>query len=220
MIHSILICFNNPEQTKTRWERDLVPGLTDAGQEYAVTCVDNSPVDSPLLAETFGTGYLWQGGRNLMYGPSLNLAVSRVPSTFVLYACTRHGRALDATWVRDLVDPMSVEPRVGMTGHLLGSSAPETVARETGCAWVRDAYRFEDGVRPHVQGGVFAARTACLLAHPYPPDIPHAYTDHIITWALLKAGYRCVDVPTVRSVWRDVVRDLRGLKYVHDEANT
>ena len=220
MIHSILVCFNNPEQTRTRWLRDLVPGLTDTGRSHVVTCVDNSPTRAPLLEETFGPGYLWQGGRNLMYGPSLNLAVSRVPSDFVLYACTRHGRALDPAWVADLLEPLFGDPKVGMTGHLLGSSSPESVARETGCAWVADAYRFEDGVRPHVQGGVFAARTASLLENPYPPEIPHAYTDHIVTWALLKAGYLCIDVPTVRSVWRTVVGDLRGLKYVHDEAHT
>jgi hypothetical protein len=220
MIHAILICYHNPEQTRTRWERDLLPGLAEAGRGFEVTCVDNSPAPSPALEGAFGAGYLWQGGRNLMYGPSLNLAVPRIPAEFVLYACTRHGRALDTAWVCDLLDPMLADPRVALAGHLTGSSGPETVARATGCPWVADAYRFDDGVRPHVQGGVFAARAASLLAHPYPPGVPHAYTDHVLTWALMKAGFRCADVPGVRSVWRDVVRDLRGVKYVHDEAHT
>jgi len=224
-VHAILICFENPDQTLVRWQRDVRPALQLYTTNWDVTVVDNSARPSDPLHETFGTDYLWQRGANLMYGPSLNLAIPRRPTaTYVLYVCTRHGRALDLTWVRDLIEPMERWPHVGMCGHLMGSNSPEGVAHDggPGCEWVKDAYRWvnPDGtgdVKQHVQGGVFAARTALMLRFPYPAQYPHNYTDHLLTWAVLKAGYECYDVQTIKSVWRDEVRDPRGYKFIHAE---
>lgn len=225
MIHTVLVAHNNSEQTERRWLRDILPALKETGREYVATCVDNSAVRSELLWHHFRKDYLWQEGQNLMYGGSINLAVPRQESEFVLYACTRHGRSLDDSWLKDLLAPMVNNPKVAMTGHLMGSNSPEGVAHDAGCPWIKNTYRFVDGhgngyVPQHVQGGVWAARTAALPDPPYPPEVPHLYTDHMITWALLKAGHEVADVPAVRSVWRDVWKDLRGVKYIHDEAHT
>lgn len=224
-VHVVLIAHENPEQTLTRWRRDVRPGLQTYTTDWHVTVVDNSERPSEALYDEFRGGYLWQKGQNLMYGPSLNLAVPRYPTArYVLYACTKHGTALDPGWVRDLLEPMERWPHVGITGHLMGSNSPEGVAHDggPGCEWVKDAYLWvnPDGsgdVKQHVQGGVFACRTALMLQFPYPAQYPHNYTDHLLTWAILKAGYEAYDVQTVKSVWRDEVRDVRGLKYVHAE---
>lgn len=222
MIHAVLIAFNNPDQTLRRWNRDLVPALIHTGLPYRVTVIDNSAAHNPTLAAAFKADYLWQEGENRQYGPSINIAVARIPSDFILYACSRHGQAFDPSWVQDLLTPMQTDPTVGMCGFLMGSNSPEGVAHVTGCEWVKEKYRFEDGVHQHVQGGVFMARTETMLKFPYPsePALAHLYTDHVITWAMEKGGYRVVDVPTICSVWRSTVHQTNGLKYIHDDAHS
>lgn len=225
MIHVVMIAFNNPEQTLTRWTRDVFPGLGFSGHPHKVTVVDNSSDYSPLLAEKFGENYLWQEGKNLMYGPSINLAVKRYPeSDYVLYVCTRHGRSLDSTWIQDLILPMDNDSTIGGTGHLRGSNSPEGVAHALNAPWIKDRFRFVDEagngwVPQHLQGGVFAARTKLMLEFPYPDDIQTLYTDHFITWAIMKAGHKCWDVQTILSVWRENLNDrqVQGKKFVHAE---
>lgn len=228
-VHAVLVAYENPARTLIRWYRDVEPALSHlAVNKYdcAATCVDNSSHPHPGLVRAFGDGYLWQDGRNLMYGPSINLALKRVPADYLLYACTNHGRAFDPTWAADLLAPLVADPTVALAGTLTGSSSPAGVVDHggPGTEWVKDRYYFthDNGlghVPEHVQGGVFAGRVGVMMAHPYPeahPRLTHLYTDHLMTWELLKNGYRAVDVPAVRSVWKDVVRDLRGVKYVHD----
>lgn len=231
VIHAVLLCYENPDQTLLRWERDVLPALERASEAFglagAVTVVDNSAGMSDALNARFRADYV-RPGTNLQYGPGINLAVRRRPSAFTVYACTRHGRAFDSSWMTDLLAPLVADPRAGLAGCLWGSNSPEGVADATGQAWVADQFRFVDEggrgyVPQHVQGGVFAARTEVLLRFPYDAAIPHLYTDHLITWRALKAGYRCADVPGVRSVWRDRWREkysMDGVKYLHDDEHT
>jgi len=231
MIHAILIAYENPEQTLVRWTRDVAPALKLAGATFGLetvaTVVDNSAGWSPELARAPDLKHVWNHGRNLQYGPAINQAVRHTPAAFVLYACTRHGRAFDPTWACDLLAPLIDNPVVGMTGCLWGSNSPEGVAAAGGKEWPRDGrYRFThaDGtghVPQHVQGGVFAARNELLMRCPYHPDYPHLYTDHLVTWDALKAGYTVLDVPSVRSIWRSRWdKPMDGIKYLHDEAHT
>lgn len=236
MLHAILIAFNNPEQTRTRWERDMLPAMEEVerslGFSFRVTCVDNSVARSDSLGALFGVDYHWRRGENTMYGPAINYAVRRdgAPAcAFTLYACSKHGRAFDPSWVCDLLAPMIADPAVGVTGCLWGSNSPEGVAHDIKRDWPKDGrYRFVDGrgdgyVPQHVQGGVFAARTEVLLRCPYHEDCPHLFTDHTLTWDAMNAGYKCVDVPSVRSIWRDRWRNkygMEGIKFLHDEEHT
>ncbi len=165
-VHVVLIEFENPHKTRQRWTRDVFPCLEYVPGTHVVTCVDNSRNRSQMLADLFKDDYLWQGGNNLKYGASLNLSVPRHPDAdYVLYVCTAHGKMLHPTWIQDLLAPMIHDPEVGQTGWLMGSNSPEGVAWAggSGCEWVAEKYRFEDGVRQHIQGGVFAARTELML---------------------------------------------------------
>jgi hypothetical protein len=225
MIHIIMVAFNNPEQTVTRWRRDVLPGVLHTGLPYGVTVVDNSEKHSPLLADTFGEDYLWQEGKNLYYGGAINLAVPRLPSDLVIYACTNHGYMIDKSWVSDILAPLQNDPQVGAAGFLMGSNSPGGVAHDCKAPWIKDKFYFThpDGtghVPPHIQGGVFAARTDLMLKFPYPPDVMHSYTDHILTWEMLRAGYKCVSVPSILSLWRRCAEphELKGVKYLHDQS--
>jgi hypothetical protein len=196
-----------------------VPALAHTEQGFAVTVVDNSPERSSLLADTFQNNYVWQEGRNLMYGPSINLAVQRMDSDLVLYACSRHGKMLDVSWVADLIAPFE-DTDVGATGYLMGSNSPEGVAYATHLPWIKERFVFKDdygekSVPQHIQGGVFMAHTQALLECPFHPDLPHLYSDHYMTWAFLQAGWKCVNVESIMSVWRSTVHNTNGLKYIH-----
>ncbi len=222
-LHVVLVAFHNPSQTLLRWKRDILPALPLTSLPWRVTVVDNSPNSDHELQTEFRDDYHWMEGKNLQYGPSLNFAVARVPSDYVLYCCSRHGRMLSPTWIRELLAPLQADESVGMSGYLMGSNSPGGVAHDTHQEWVKDKFHFVDEhgngyVPQHIQGGVFAARTKAMLELPYPPEIAHCYTDHIITWAMLKEGYKCVNVPTICSVWRNVVEKLDGLSYIHDES--
>jgi len=237
IVHVVLVAYDNAERTAQRWRRDVLPSLQVCFKDqWRVTCVDNSPEYSHELCNAFdGPGgydpgsYVWNQGFNETYGGAINLAVRRIPSDFVIYACTNHGRMVDPRWTGLLVDPMLADPKVAMTGHLMGSNSPEGVAH---WAWPDDRvrreafherFRFVDEhglghVPQHVQGGVFAARTGAMWEHPYEEPFLHLYSDHLVTWSLLKAGYEVRDVCQVKSLWRDTLKNHTNLVYYHDDS--
>ena len=204
-----MIAYNNERDSLTRLHRDLLPALKfffDA----EVIVVDNSPTRSPSLegnlADIPGVDgrYYWQGGANLWYGPAMNLAVKLATKPYVLYVCTNHGHSIDPTWALDLLAPLADET-VGMTGCLQDAGPPEA------CDFPETLPHL------HVQGGVFAARRDVLLQYPYPDgQYAHFGADLCECFQLMQAGFRLVDVPTIRSVWRK--RAENGpWKYIHDD---
>lgn len=228
IVHAVLVAFENTDKTLQRWNRDVLPSLrVCCPDRWVVTCFDNSPGPDGRLAEAFGEGYVHAGGQNLMYGGAINLAVRRIPSDYVVYTCTEHGRMVDPRWVDDMLQPMTDDYRVAMTGCLMGSNSPKGIVEWLGGSsaweWVREKYQFfhPDGtedVPQHVQGGVFAARTGALWEHPYREPFMHRYSDHQVTWDLLKAGYEVRNVNSVYSVWRDRITNHTNLKYYHDNS--
>jgi len=232
IVHAVLVAYQNTERTLQRWTRDVRPSLEVCFKDqWRVTCVDNSAQPDDRLWSQFGDDYQWLNGENRMYGGAINWAVRRRPSDFIVYVCTNHGRMVDPRWTMDLIEPMERDPKVAMTGHLMGSNSPEGVAH---WAWpdhgdrerreaFHERFRFVDGyglgyVPQHVQGGVFAARTSALLECPYEEPFLHLYSDHLVTWSLMKAGYEVRDVCTVKSLWKDRLRNHTNLKYYHDNS--
>jgi GT2 family glycosyltransferase len=206
-----MIAYNNEREAITRLQRDLLPALKsfDAAE---VIVIDNSAATSQELADALITAevdgittrYSWQLGRNLWYGPAMNLAVRTATRPYVLYVCTNHGRSIDPTWACDLLAPLADET-VGMTGCLQDAGPPEQ-------------YGFPAGLpHLHVQGGVFAARRDVLLRYPYPDgQYAHWGADLCECFQLMRAGLRLVDVPTVKSVWRKRAEN-GDWKYIHDD---
>lgn len=228
IVHAVLVAYDNAERTLQRWIRDVRPSLQVCFKDqWRVTCVDNSFWPDDRLIEAFGDDYVWLNGENRMYGGAINLAVRRIPSDYVIYVCTNHGRMVDPRWTWDMVEPMIADPKVVQTGYLMGSNSPEGVAS---WAWPDDEarrlefherFRFvkDDGtghVPQHIQGGVFAARTGALWEHPYVDPFMHLYSDHYLTWSLLKAGYEVRNVNSVMSVWKSLISNRSNLKYYHD----
>lgn len=212
-VTAVVIAHNNEAEGIVRIVRDVLPSLRHLAPliDAELVVVDNSEVSSARLAEVVRRNgdlageYVWNGGDNLLYGPSLNLAAGVASSPFLLYACSRHGLMHDPTWAWDLLAPLRDESAaVAMTGSLRPSGSPTAMG-------------FAGGLAPvHVQGGVFAARTAAIRDNPYPGgDYAHWGSDVYQSFQLMQAGYRLMDVPTVNSVWRSSCQP-GSWKYVHE----
>jgi hypothetical protein len=215
-VSAVMIAYENEDASLTRLDRDLLPALRHLQGELEAELIvmDNSEhrcarlVDALYQVARPGAAdpvrrvcYRWQPD-NPLYGPSLNAAVKLARFPYLLYVCTNHGEAFDPTWACDLLAAIG-NPQVAMAGTLWPSGDPTAVGFPA------------DLPAHHVQGGVFAARRDALLEHPYPEgEYAHYGADLVMCFQLMKAGYEIVDVPTVKSVWRE--DPGRGdFKYVH-----
>ncbi|HTN53245.1 MAG TPA: hypothetical protein VML50_12630 [Anaeromyxobacter sp.] len=211
----VLVPHEEEERALTRLLRDLLPTLRLRRRtlDAELVVVDNSAHRLERLDEAVRRNgacearYLWNEGRNAWYGPALNQAVATARRPFLVYACARHGRMHDPTWIDDLLRPL-VEDREGavaMTGSLYPSGAPSRMGFPDSLEWT------------HVQGGLFAARTDVVARFPWPDgSLAHWGADVYQGHRLREQGYRLVDVPTVKSVWRQRVEG--SWKWVHDES--
>lgn len=213
---AVLIAHENEDRARERLMRDLLPSLAHSRERIDCDLVvfDNSARPLDRLADEVGgldgvqATYRWNDGRNLYYGPTLNLAVASSEREFLLYVCSNHGRMRDPGWIDDLLAPFVADDDDGlaMSGSYYASGRPSALG-------------FPDALpRVHVQGGVFLARRSVLATHPYPTGrLAHWGSDVHESYALMHAGYRLVDVPTVKSVWR-APAGPGDWKYVHDDA--
>jgi glycosyltransferase involved in cell wall biosynthesis len=211
----VLVAHGEEDRALTRLLRDVLPSLRVRRRvvEFELVVVDNSGARLERLAEAvlrngdLHARYLWNHGENAWYGPALNQAVAAARHPFIVYACARHGRMHDPTWIDDLLRPLAQDAsgRVAMTGSLYPSGAPSHMGFPDTLEWT------------HVQGGVFAARREVLARFPYPGGaLAHWGADVYQCHRLRHEGFRLVEVPTVKSVWRERVDG--SWKYVHDES--
>jgi hypothetical protein len=211
-VTAVIIGHDNQELCLTRLERDLLPALRvlrEAGWTTDLVVVDNSAYPLIKLRATVMTlglpwGYEWNNGDNPQYGPALNRACKIARHPYLLYMCTNHGVSYDPTWGLDLLAPLVDNPTAAMSGSYWHSGKPEQLGFPG------------DLPEHHIQGGVFAARRDVVLQHPWPEDEHRHYgSDLVMSWQLLVAGYRIVDVPTVKSVWRGETGEGTW-KFVHE----
>lgn len=196
-VSAVMVPYGNEAAALTRLRRDLLPALKLLDGDAELIVVDNSPQRLDELAEAVCDNgvcparYRWQGGANLMYGPAINLAVGLAHHPRVLYVCANHGQSFDPSWAADLLGPLDI-PHVAMTGCLRPAGSPTD-------------HGFPDSLpHHHVQGGVFAATRFSLATYPYPEKrYAHWGADVYQCFRLMHEGWHLVDVPTVRSVWRD-----------------
>jgi len=132
-VTAVMIAYNNEDKSIERLQRDLLPALALPALDAELIVIDNSATTSQRLADAMITAqvdgvqtrYQWQLGKNLMYGPALNLAVDLARHPYLLYVCTNHGHARDVTWSLDLLAPLIADRTVAMTGSLADSGRPE-----------------------------------------------------------------------------------------------
>ena len=206
----ILIPHNNQERLTTRLTRDILPTIAaHLHWKFQLIVVDNSDPDKRPAYDLGGFDILHSRldpGSNIMYGPAMNLAVRACKYPFIVYVCSNHGHMYDPSWIDDLLTPLVSNPKAAMSGTAYPSCPPGDMG-------------FPHHLPPyHIQGGVFAARTAAMLDHPYTADERwiHWGSDVYQSFDLLRAGFELIDVPTIRSVWRQCVESPERWKFVHD----
>lgn len=208
----ILIPYNNSNRFQTRLEREILPTIqAHPDWNFQFIIVDNSDDDKRPSYQffdehTLNHAILWPG-RNLLYGPAMNLALQACEYPYFVYLCSNHGRMYNPTWIDDLINPMLQDEKVAMTGSHYASG------------WGGDRFGFSSQLpKIHIQGGVFGARTAIMKSYPYSmdPDWAHGASDIYQSYQLLHAGFILKDVPTVKSVWQQNLNSPQQWKYVHD----
>jgi hypothetical protein len=211
----VMVAYQNEERALVRLSRDLLPTLDHYRDTWDIdlTVIDNSA--EPLVGlraavadtRSVPASYVWNGGDNLFYGPSITQAAQLSKSSLLVYLCSSHGTMHDPTWLGDLVQPFQEDGarRIAQTGSFSPSGPPSALGFDDALPWV------------HVQGGVFAARTEVIVSYPYPDGpLAHYLSDVYQSLRLMAAGFELVDVPTVKSVWRRAA-EPGPWKYVHDE---
>lgn len=203
---------NDVERAHRRLTRDIVPSLRAyENWRFELIVIDNSDRRLDALAKIvdslpWPSQYVWHGGTNLQYGPSMNLAANLASHPMLLYACANHGKMVDPGWVEDLARPIWEDPNVALTGSPYPSPPPSTLG-------------FRDpGKHFHIQGGVLGAQTEVIRRHPYDEgEYAHWGSDIWQSYRLMEAGFELRPVSSVVSVWRE--KAPRGnWKYIHDHA--
>jgi len=209
----VLIAYNNSDKLKQRLEREVFPtAAAYPNYTFQLIIIDNSYpcVDIDLRKiKDFGVTLVYlQPTKNLMYGPSINLALEHAAHEFMVYLCTNHGRMNDTTWLQDILDPLVKDPKAAMTGSTYPSCPPSKMGFSTHLP------------HQHIQGGIFAAKTEILRKYSYTSDSRwiHGGSDIYQSYRLMEAGYKLVNVPSIKSVWRRKVPHSEKYKYVHDES--
>jgi hypothetical protein len=210
----VLLAYNDLGRARRRIERDVLPSLRHYPDwVFELIVIDNSEQRLHALAELVSalpwkSRYLWNDGRNLQYGPSMNLAARLAEHPYILYACTQHGRMHDPTWIEDLIAPMWADDRIAMCGHLFPSAPPGVLG-----------FPERGHQHLHVQGGVLAARTEIIRRFPYDEQQwAHGGSDVWQSYRLMHEGLALHHVPTVFSGWM-MVAPPGPWKYVHDYAD-
>ena len=125
---------------------------------------------------------------NIGYGGALNQAAAHCRGDLVVYFSSNRARMLDKRWLSRIIAPLS-DPNCGMSGCVRPCSFA-CIARQPCDIWQPQI---------HIQGGVFAARSAVLRENPWSPNFPQVHSDVYQSWNLMKSGYWLADVPEVQS---------------------
>lgn len=204
-VTAVMVPYNNEDGTLLRLA-GLAHALRYCELDAELIVIDNGDSYSARIAAAVADSgipgrYCWQN-ENLMYGPGINEAVRLAKHPRLIYVCSNHGESRDPTWPLDLLAPLADEG-VAMAGTIAHSGPPEPFGYASGTPqW-------------HVQGGVYAARADVLRDHPYPEgEHAHSGSDVHLCFELVTLGYRLVDVPTIRSTWREPIGE-GPWKYVH-----
>src|SRR4051812_38586192 len=116
----VLIPYNNEDKFKIRLERDIMPTISaHPSWKFQIVIIDNSDERNRMscdILNAYDLDYIYKcPGYNLMYGPSMNLAVKESKCPYLVYVCSNHGHMYEPTWIDDLINPMIKNPRIAMT---------------------------------------------------------------------------------------------------------
>lgn len=188
----------DPDANCQRRVRDVQEAFHESGFTGRMMIVDNAP----HRAEWWdGIDYHWMDGHNVYLAGAMNYAIDHSSTEFMLYFCSNHGAMMDKTFLADMLQPLIDDDQAGMTGDVWNCQHP-----------------FGKMV-PHVQGGLWAARTSTLRCLRFGHNFAQCYCDVEMSGLIRDSGLDLVKVPSVRCLAGGKVPDASLYKYVHDHGS-
>ena len=158
-----------------------------SGLAFETIIIDNSKrpiVEIQNLACDINAKYQWCEGYNTYHGQGMNIAANLSSMDAIIYFCSGHCRVIHASWIADILAPLS-DPKCGICGTLSVCSYPCVTGVINGNTdW-------------HIQGAITAMRRELLIKFPYGNRFPHTYSDVSMCVTLINAGFKLIDVPSV-----------------------
>ena len=164
--------------------------------DFKITVINNSQEDYMVPPPIT---YRHSKNENQLAGAT-NQAIQLCDTKYFVYVCTNHVYFYSDDWLSTMVAEMETRPEIAMGGTVL-------------------PYRDE----PHVQGGLFIARTDIMKNNLYKYDHPFRFMDVYMSWRLMEGGYKLGELKSIYSIYKstrikewtpeDHQRNLKNLKY-------
>ncbi len=165
--------------------------VRDTEGDFKITVINNSVKDymvDPPIT------YRHHKNKNQLAGGT-NQAIKLCETKYFVYVCTNHVYFYSDDWLSSMVAEMEARPKIAIAG---------TVSPYKG--------------KPHVQGGLFIARTDILKENLYRYDKPFRFMDVYMSWRLIEAGNNLGTLKGIYSVMKGWTpenhqRNLKKLRY-------
>ena len=108
-----------------------------------------------------------------------NQRIKLTETKYFVYVCTNHVYFYSNDWLMSMVEEMEAMPKIAMAGTVLPYKG-----------------------KPHVQGGLFIARTEILKENLYEYDKPFRFMDVYMSWRLMERGYKLGTLKSIYSVMK------------------
>jgi len=179
-----------PFENKDRFFKTL-NRVRDADGDFKITVINNSVEDYIVHPPIT---YRHHKNKNQLAGGT-NQAIKLCETKYFVYVCTNHVYFYSPDWLMTMVEEMESLPKIAMAGTILPYKG-----------------------KPHVQGGLFIARTEILKENLYRYDYPFRFMDVYMSWRLMEAGYKLRTLKGIYSVMKGWTpenhkRNINSLRY-------
>ena len=144
--------------------------------DHKIIVINNSVEDYTLIVPP--DVYQHNKNKNQLAGGT-NLGIELTNTKYFVYVCTNHVYFYSPDWLEAMVDEMEANPKIDMGGTVLPYKG-----------------------KPHVQGGLFIAKTEVLKNNLYKYDYPFRFMDVYMSQRLMEAGYKLGNLKCIYSIMK------------------
>jgi GT2 family glycosyltransferase len=173
-----IVAFNNNDSVQ-RVVNEIA--ITDRN-DYEVIIIDNNIdnfIDKLVIPKEISQIRIIKNYNSGMLSGATNEAIDIAEGQYFVYLCGNHTHINSPDWLTYMMEKLGKH-------HIGGTVSPYFISGHTGM---------------HVQGGSFIGRTDTLFKYPYNVDkFPFSFMDVDLSIRLLKAGYKLIEMPEIKSV--------------------
>ena len=149
--------------------------VREAEGDFKITVINNSVEDYIVHPPIT---YRHHKNKNQLAGAT-NIAIKLCETKYFVYVCTNDVYFYSNDWLSSMVLEMEARPKIAMGGTVLP---------------------YKD--KPHVQGGLFIARTDIMKNNLYKYDYPFRFMDVYMSRRLMEAGYKLGTIKSIYSIYK------------------